>query len=132
MAMNDPISDMLTRLRNALNAGHATVKVPASRLKMDICTVLKQEGFIKDFTLEESGAHSVLQVTLKYTGERSPIIRGLRRVSRPSLRAYVGSDEIKPVQSGLGVSILSTSQGVMTGKRARQLKVGGELLCEVW
>ena len=132
MSMNDPIADMLTRVRNALNAGHGTVKVPASRVKTDICRVLKQQGFIKDFSLEDTGRGGALDVTLKYAPDRSSVICGLRRVSKPSLRVYVRSDEIKPVQSGLGISIVSTSQGIMTGKQARQAKVGGEVLCEVW
>ncbi len=132
MAMNDPIADMLTRLRNTLSAGHATVKVPASRVKTDICKVLKQEGYIQDFSLEEAGTRGVLHVTLKYAPDRSSVISGLRRVSKPSLRVYVRSGEIRPVQSGLGISVVSTSQGVMTGKQARQAKIGGEVLCEVW
>jgi small subunit ribosomal protein S8 len=122
----------LARLRNALSARHERVDVPASRLKEQVCSVLKQEGFIESYKVVEDGKQNILQISLKYLPDRSPVVSGMRRVSRPSLRVYVGYSEIRPVRSGLGISILSTSQGVMTGKRARASRVGGEVLCEVW
>ena len=131
MAMSDPIADLLTRLRNAIQAGHATAAVPASAIKAEICRVLKEEGFIEDFSVS-SDAQPVIQVTLKYLPDRSSVLKGLRRVSKPSLRVYTGSRALKPVRSGLGVSILSTSKGVMTGRQARREQTGGEVLCEVW
>ena len=132
MAMSDPIADLLTRVRNAVRAGHSTVDVPASKLKAEICRVLREEGFIKEFTTSEETMPPLLHITLKYTNDRSPVLQGLRRVSKPSLRVHVSSEDIRMVRSGLGISILSTSQGVMTGKKARRAKVGGELLCEAW
>jgi len=132
MSMSDPISDLLTRIRNAVQAGHATVDVPAAQLKAEICRVLKEEGFIQDYAVDETPKPGVLRVTLRYTKDRVPVLQGLRRISRPSLRVYVGCGDIKPVRSGLGVSILSTPQGVMSGKQARRQRVGGEVLCEVW
>lgn len=132
MSMSDPIADLLARLRNALSARHERVDVPASRLKEQVCSVLKQEGFIESYKVVEDGKQNVLQISLKYLPDRSPVVSGMRRVSRPSLRVYVGCSEIRPVRSGLGISILSTSQGVMTGKKARASRVGGEVLCEVW
>lgn len=132
MAMSDPIADMLTRMRNGLSVGQDRVDVPASRIKEAICTVLKQEGYIQDYErLEESG-QPVLRIALKYLPDRSPVIQGLRRVSRPSLRIYARCAEIRPVRSGLGLSIVSTAQGVMTSKQARAAHLGGEVLCEVW
>lgn len=132
MSMTDPIADFLTRVRNAVRAGHPTVDVPAASVKVEICQVLKAEGFILDYTVQREPAPGVIRITLKYMPDRSPVMQGMRRVSRPSLRVYVGAKSIKPVRSGLGIAILSTSQGVMTGKRARRENVGGELLCEVW
>ena len=132
MAMSDPIADLLSRMRNALQARHERVDIPASRLKEQICAVLKQEGFIDGYKVVEDGKQNVLQVTLKYLTNRKPVIGGVRRVSKPSLRVYVGYGEIRPVRSGLGIAVLSTSKGVMTGKQARASKLGGEVLCEVW
>lgn len=132
MAMSDPIADLLSRVRNALQARQERVDVPSSRLKEQICNVLKQEGFIESYKIIEDGKQNVLQVSLKYLPNRRPVISGLRRVSKPSLRVYVGYGEIRPVRSGLGISVVSTSRGVMTGKQARANKVGGEVLCEVW
>ncbi len=131
--MSDPIADLLSRLRNALVAGHDHVDIPASRIKEEICSVLLREGFIAAYRLIEEGPQGTLRVSLKYQGEnRRPVLQGLRRVSRPSLRVYAKSAEVRPVRSGLGISILSTSRGVMTGKQAREAHVGGEILCEVW
>ena len=132
MSMSDPIADLLTRIRNALHAGYPVLEMPASRLKEDICKVLKQEGYITDYSRKEDTKQGILAVRLKYTRDRTPVIQGIQRVSKPSLRVFAGSQEISPVRSGLGVSILTTSRGVMTGKQAREQNVGGEVLCEVW
>lgn len=132
MSMNDPIADLLTRIRNASAARHAKVDMPASKLKVEVCRVLKEEGFIADYVVAEEPKPGLLRVTLKYTEDREPVMQGLRRVSRPSFRVMVPYSDIKPVRSGLGISILTTSKGVMTGKHARNEKVGGEVLCEVW
>ena len=132
MSMNDPIADMLTRIRNALNSGHDSLDIPASRVKEQICAVLKKEGYIAGFDRVEVEGHPRLRVELKYLEDRSPVICGLRRVSKPSLRVYAGPNDVRPVRSGLGISILTTSRGVMTSKDARNANVGGEVLCEVW
>lgn len=137
MTMSDPIADMLTRIRNAVMAGQSSVSIPKAKLKVAIAEILKEEGFIEDFEENpvEGLAHDVLRIQLKYVGERrdrKPVIAGLRRVSRPGRRVYVGKKDIPWVQSGMGVAILSTPKGVMTGVRARQMGIGGEVLCEVW
>lgn len=132
MSMSDPIADLLTRMRNALHAGKPTVDIPASSIKREICRVLKDEGFINDFEYTEDTIPSIIRVSLKYLSDRQPVLQGIKRVSKPSLRVYVGRNDIKPVRSGLGVAILSTSQGVMSGRQARENKVGGEVICEVW
>ncbi|MCH7909404.1 MAG: 30S ribosomal protein S8, partial [Candidatus Hydrogenedentes bacterium] len=120
MSMTDPIADLLTRIRNALSAGYPSVEIPASKLKEAMCNVLLSEGFITGFERREDGKQGILTVALKYSGDHTPVITGIRRVSRPSLRIYSGADDIKPVRSGLGISIVTTSQGVMTGKKARR------------
>jgi len=132
MSMSDPIADMLTRIRNGLQVRHERVDVPASRLKEEICGVLKNEGYIQDYELIEDSKQNVLRITLKYLADRTPVVHEIRRVSRPSLRQYVRSADVRPVRSGLGVAIMSTSRGVMTSKQAREANVGGEVLCEVW
>ena len=132
MSMSDPIADLLTRIRNALGARYASVEAPASKLKIEICRVLKEEGYIVDFSREEDGRQGLIKIQLKYTKKGEPAILGIRRTSKPSLRVYRGGQDIKPVVSGLGISILTTSKGVMTGKHARQRRVGGEVICEVW
>ena len=132
MSMNDPIADLLTRVRNAIQAKHATVDVPASRLKVEICRVLREQGFIENYEVSEEPKPGLIRVTLKYLADGAPVVHGLRRVSKPSLRVYRGSAEIRQVRSGLGIAIVSTPKGVMTGKSARHEKVGGEVLCEVW
>lgn len=132
MSFSDPIADMLTRMRNAIRARHDSVQVPASRLKREICEVLKREGFIVDYQEKTEGIKSTLVIHLKYTETQECVIKNLRRVSRPSLRIYSQSKGMRPVRSGLGISIVSTSKGVMTGKQARSNNVGGEVLCEVW
>lgn len=132
MSMSDPIADLLTRMRNAIHAEHATVDVPASNLKQQICSVLKDEGFIADYTVAAEPQPGSIRIYLKYTREREPVIQGLRRVSKPSLRTYRKSSELKLTRSGVGISILTTSHGVMTSKHARSQKIGGEVICEVW
>jgi small subunit ribosomal protein S8 len=126
----DVIADMLTRIRNALRARHPKVDVPASRLKVEIARVLKEEGYILNYKVAEEGARKTIKIYLKYHNNR-PVITDLKRVSRPGCRIYVGRDRIQPVLGGLGVSILSTPKGVMTDKQARREGVGGELLCVV-
>ena len=130
MSMHDPISDMLTRIRNAQLVGHAEVAMPASRLKASIAKVLKDEGYIEDYAVRENGAHKELAIALKYYAGR-PVIERLERVSKPGLRVYKGRDDIPRVMNGLGVAILSTSRGVMTDRKARADGVGGEVLCIV-
>ncbi len=133
MNVTDPIADLLTRIRNAIRAGHTQVSVGASRMKADILRILKKEGFIQDFA-SETGANGrkTLHVYLKYGIDRTPAITALERVSRPGLRRYTPSDKIPRVLGGLGLAILSTSQGVMSDREARKLKTGGEVLCNVW
>lgn len=128
--MNDPISDMLTRIRNANQALLPVVDIPHSRLKESIAGILKREGYITDFAVEGQARRSI-KVRLKYQGKKS-IIEGMRRVSTPGLRHYVGAGEIPRVRGGLGVAVVSTSEGVMTGTQARKKNLGGELLCYVW
>ncbi len=128
--MTDPIADMLTRIRNAQNALLPTCEIPHSKIKASIATILKKEGYISDFSIEGKPAKSI-QIKLKYSG-RKAVIEGLRRISTPGLRRYVGSTEIPRVQAGLGISIISTSEGVMSGHEARKKNVGGELVCYVW
>jgi small subunit ribosomal protein S8 len=134
---SDPISDLLTRTRNALIAGHTSVSVPSSKLKVAIAQILKEEGFIEEFAVvqDDGQVQAVLRLTLKYIGarrEKRPVISGLERVSRPGRRVYARSRDIPWVLSGMGVAILSTPKGVMTGARARKLGVGGEVLCKIW
>ena len=133
MPVTDSIADMLTRVRNAASAGHETVSVPASRMKSEIARLLKEEGYIVKFELTETEKPTAtLKITLKYGTRRQPVIRGLRRASRPGLRAYVGWKEIPRVQGGLGVALVTTSRGVMTDRQARIERIGGELLCLIW
>ncbi len=133
MAVTDPIADLLTRIRNAITVRHETVEVPTSKTKVGIVQILKDEGFIQDYELaDESAPQGTIRVYLHYSGNGDPGIAGLKRVSRPGLRVYVRKGEIPRYYGGLGVSILSTSQGVMTGKQAWREGIGGELLCYVW
>jgi small subunit ribosomal protein S8 len=133
MAVTDPIGDMLTRIRNALIVGHDSVMIPSSNMKVSLATILKNEGFVEDFEVSEgSTPQGVIKVSLHYGENDEPGINGLKRVSRPGLRVYVRKGEIPRYYGGLGVAILSTSQGVMTGKQAWQDGIGGELLCYVW
>ena len=132
MQITDPIADMLTRIRNANNAKHETVDVPASNMKKSIAQILLDEGYIKAFQVVEDGTQGVIRITLKYNAGKEKVISGLRRVSKPGLRVYVGADELPRVLRGLGIAIVSTSKGVMTDKRARKEHVGGEVLAFVW
>jgi small subunit ribosomal protein S8 len=132
MTSSDPIADMLTRVRNALGAKHQKVDVPASKLKMELARILKEEGYITNFKLAEDGAQKSIRLYLKYTNTNEPAIANIERVSRPGCRVYVGSGDIPRVLGGLGVNILTTPRGVMTGRDARKAGVGGELLCQVW
>lgn len=132
MSLSDPIADMLTRIRNAQTTGKDRVDIPASRLKEEICAVLHREGFIRGYRRIEDGRQGILEVSLKYDREGKPVMGVLRRVSKPSLRVYAKSKDLRPVRSGLGIAIVSTSQGVMTAKEALQANLGGEVLCEVW
>jgi small subunit ribosomal protein S8 len=137
MSVNDPIADMLTRIRNAVLSGHAQVAMPSSNIKIEIAKILKEEGFLDGYEVVEGEKVSdkVLRLKIKYVGERRerrPVIAGLERVSKPGRRIYTRKQDIPWVLSGLGVAILSTPKGVMTGVRARQLNVGGEILCKIW
>ena len=132
MHITDPIADMLTRIRNANNAKHDTVDVPASNMKKSIAQILLEEGYIKNFQLIDNGTQGVIRVTLKYGAGKEKVISGLRRVSKPGLRVYAGADELPKVLRGLGIAIVSTSKGVITDKKAREAHVGGEVLAFVW
>ena len=132
MSMTDPISDMLTRIRNATTVRHDRTDVPASKMKLEIAKILKQEGFIRTFKLLEEGPQGLIRIYLKYAEDGESVIHGLRRVSTPGRRVYRAADELPKVQNGLGVAVVSTNRGVLTDEQARGLRVGGEVLCEVW
>ena len=132
MQISDTIADLLTRIRNASTAKHATVDIPASNVKKAITQILADEGYIKDFSIVDDGKQGIIRVTLKYTDGKTPVISGLRRVSKPGLRIYSSSEEMPQVRKGLGIAIVSTSKGIMTDKKARELNVGGEVLAYVW
>ncbi len=132
MSLSDPIADMLTRIRNASAARKPTVEMPATRIKAQVAEILKREGFIVDADVAGDGATRVLRIRLKYTPEEEPVIRGIKRISRPGRRDYVGADGLPRVLNGIGVAILTTSSGLMTDREARRAKVGGEVLCHVW
>jgi small subunit ribosomal protein S8 len=129
---SDPIADMLTRIRNAYAAKHPKVDVPASQLKMEIARILREEGYILNYKLAEEGNKRTIKIYLKYTPANAPVISKINRISKPGRRVFVGSKEIPSVLGGMGINILTTPRGVMTGKQARTEKVGGELICEVW
>lgn len=131
MGMTDPIADMLTRIRNAMGAGQKVVDLPHSRMKAELARVLKREGYIADL-VTEGGARKTLRLYLKYIEESEPVIRGLERVSRPGRRVYASAGEVPRVLGGLGITVMSTSSGIMTGKEARRRHVGGEVLCSIW
>ena len=132
MHITDPVADMLTRIRNAVSAKHDTVDVPASNMKKSIAQILLDEGYIKNFQIVDDGTQGKIHITLKYNAGKEKVITGLRRVSKPGLRVYAGADELPRVLRGLGTAIVSTSKGVMTDKKARELHVGGEVLAFIW
>lgn len=132
MTMTDPIADLLTQIRNALLAKHDRLDVPSSKLKLEVCRVLKQEGFIENFRLVEAEPQSAIRIYLRYDRQGAPAIQHMRRISKPGRRVYRGVDDLPEVRNGLGVGILSTSQGLLTDTEARERRVGGELLCELW
>lgn len=132
MNLTDPVADFLTRIRNSIRARHQKLDVPASKLKGEIARILKEEGYIANYKPTEENGQKVIRVYLKYGPSNEPVIRDLQRVSRPGCRVYLGRDEIRRVQGGLGISIMTTPKGVMTGRQARREGVGGEILCEVW
>lgn len=132
MQITDPIADLLTRIRNASSAKHDTVEIPSSNMKKSICQILLDEGYIKNFTVTEDGKQGIIKVTLKYNEGKTPVITGLRRVSKPGLRMYSNVEDMPKVLKGLGIAIVSTSKGVMTDRQARKDNVGGEILAFVW
>ena len=132
MTVSDPIADMLTRIRNAIMVRHDSVLIPSSRMKLSIARILREEGFIKNYEVLRGKPHRVIKIELKYSDKSQPVISGLERVSKPGLRVYVGRKEIPRVLGGLGVAIVSTSTGLVTGQRAWRQGIGGELLCYVW
>lgn len=132
MQMSDVIADMLTRIRNASTAKHATVDIPASNMKKSIADILVEEGYVKSYQVIDDGKQGVIRVTLKYVGNKQKVIRGIRRVSKPGLRIYAGYEDMPRVMNGLGIAIVSTSKGIMTDKKARAEKIGGEVLAFVW
>ncbi|MBI1800529.1 MAG: 30S ribosomal protein S8 [Chloroflexi bacterium] len=130
--VNDPIADMLTRIRNAAMARHTHVPMPSSKLKVAVARILREEGFIQDFDVSQDKPQPVLRIRIKYVEQRKPALSGLERVSRSGRRVYAGSKSVKQVKSGMGVAILTTSKGIMSDRKARRLNVGGEVLCYVW
>jgi small subunit ribosomal protein S8 len=130
--MTDPVSDLLTRIRNATSVRHDRMDVPASKMKLEIAKILKQEGYIRTFKMVEEGPQGTIRIYLKYADDGEPVIHGLRRVSRPGRRVYRGVGELPKVRNGLGVAVVSTNRGVLTDEQARGLQVGGEVLCEIW
>ena len=132
MQMSDVIADMLTRIRNANNAKHATVDVPASNMKKAIAEILTEEGYVKSYQFIDDGKQGTLRITLKYLTGKQKVIRGIRRISKPGLRIYASCEDMPSVMNGLGIAIVSTSKGIMTGKKAKSLNVGGEVLAFVW
>ncbi len=130
--VTDPISDMLTRIRNAVAVGHERVAMPASKVKVGIAQILVDEGFIDRFELSEVGAHSQLELVLRYGEKRRPAIEGIKRISKPGHRVYRGAGELPRVQGGIGIAVVSTSQGLLPDREARRRRLGGEVLCEVW
>ena len=132
MTMTDPVADMLTRIRNANIAGHATVDIPASKLKKNIAEILLKEGYIKNFEVVEGEVSDTIKVQMKYGSEKQKVITGIQRISKPGLKVYVKADEVPKVLGGLGIAIISTSSGLITDKEARKLGVGGEVICYVW
>ena len=132
MTMTDPIADMLTRIRNANSAGHKTVEVPASKIKKSIAEILKDEGYINGFEVEEDGKQGVIDIEMKYGPDNEKVITGIKKISKPGLKVYAKANEVPRVLGGLGIAIISTSNGVISDKKARELGVGGEVICYVW
>ncbi len=132
MSMTDPIADMLTRIRNGIYRKYDTVDIPSSQLKLDLARIFKEEGFIRKYEIVDQKAHKVIRIHLKYVRQDQPVIDGLRRISKPGRRVYVGKDEIPTVRGGLGLAVLSTSQGLMTDRESKRRNIGGELLCYIW
>ena len=132
MAMTDPVADMLTRIRNANTAGHAEVDVPASKIKKNIAEILLKEGYIKGYEVVESAPQDTIRVTMKYGPDKTKVISGIKKISKPGLKVYAKADEVPKVLGGLGIAIISTSSGLITDKEARKLGVGGEVICYVW
>ena len=132
MTMTDPIADMLTRIRNANSAGHKTVEVPASKIKKSIAEILKEEGYISGFEVKEDGKQGVIDIEMKYGPENEKVITGIKKISKPGLKVYAKANDVPRVLGGLGIAIISTSNGVISDKKARELGVGGEVICYVW
>ena len=133
MSLTDPVADFLTRIRNSIRARHQKLDIPASKLKTEMARILKEEGYISTYKMvDENKARKTLRVFLKYTPDRRSVITGMKRISRPGQRNYLGSRDVRPVVGGLGINILTTPKGLMSGRSARKAKVGGEILCEVW
>ncbi|MBI4914728.1 MAG: 30S ribosomal protein S8 [Acidobacteria bacterium] len=132
MTMTDPIADFLTRVRNAAQAGKDRCDVPASKLKLELAKIFQEEGFIRTFKVLEEGPQATIRLYLRYTSEGEPVIKGLDRVSRPGRRVYNGVDDLKQVRGGIGIAVVSTSRGLMTDARAREQRLGGEVMCRVW
>lgn len=132
MVVSDPIADLLTRIRNANTVNHDRIEVPGSKMKKAIVQILKDEGFVRDFEWVDNGHQGIIRVYLKYGPNKTKVISGLRRISRPGLRVYAKKDQVPKVLGGLGIAVLSTSQGIMTDKKARQTGLGGEVLCYIW
>ena len=132
MTMTDPIADMLTRIRNANTVGHETVEIPASKMKKAIAKILKEEGYIADYTVIDDDKQGMIKVTMKYGANKEKVISGIKKISKPGLKVYAKADEVPRVLDGLGVAIISTSKGVISDKEARALGIGGEVICYVW
>jgi small subunit ribosomal protein S8 len=132
MSMTDPVSDLLTRIRNATSVRHDRMDIPASKMKLEIAKILKQEGYIRTFKVIEEGPQGTIRIYLKYADDGEPVIHGLRRISRPGRRVYCNVGDLPRVRNGLGVAVISTNRGVVTDEQARGLQVGGEVLCEIW
>ena len=132
MSMTDPIADMLTRIRNGVQARHDSIEMPSSKIKVAIAQVLKDEGFIKNFQTIENRPFKMLRIELSYSSKKAPVLTGIKRISKPGLRVYAGHQEMPRVYGGLGVAVISTPRGVMSGQQARRERVGGEVICHVW
>ena len=132
MSMTDPIADLLTHIRNATTVRHDRTDVPASKMKLEVTKILKQEGYIRTFKMLEEGPQGTIRIYLKYADDGEPVIHGVQRVSRPGKRVYRGVEDLPKVYNGLGVAVISTNRGIITDEQARSLRVGGEILCEIW